>query len=104
MSNHKVVSVRSEKCVNEPVYDLTVDGYENFCIDAGISIHNSKDTTDAAAGAYNNAINSDEKVTMMSPNNPRLHGTRNLEGLIQEKPLIDIPLPQGYTRLKKFTV
>lgn len=64
----------------------------------------SKDTTDACAGAYNNAINSEEKVTMMSPNNPRLHSTRNLEGLVQEPPLVDIPLPRGYDRVKVFKV
>jgi hypothetical protein len=64
----------------------------------------SKDTTDACAGAYNNAINSEEKVSMMSPNNPRIHTTRNLEGLIQEAPPIDIPLPPGYTRIKTFKV
>jgi hypothetical protein len=64
----------------------------------------SKDTTDACAGSYNNAINSDEKVTMLSPNNPRIHTTHNLEGFVQEAPLVDIPLPPGYTRVKSFKV
>jgi len=104
LSNHKVTSVLVETCIEEPVYDITVDTYENFCIESGISIHNSKDTCDAAAGAYNNAINSEEKVTIMSPNNPRIHATHNLEGLIQEKPPIEINLPLGYTRVKTFKV
>jgi hypothetical protein len=64
----------------------------------------SKDTTDACAGAYNNAVNSEEKVTIMNPNNPRIHSTRNLEGLIQEKPPIEINMPPGYTRVKSFKV
>ncbi len=65
----------------------------------------SKDTTDACAGAYSNAINSEEKATMLSPNNPRLIGNREMEpGLIVEKPLIEIPLPPGYTRIRTFKV
>jgi DNA gyrase subunit B len=46
--NHKVVSV--EACGFEDVYDLTVPGYENFCIDvdngidcsSGVFVHNCK--------------------------------------------------------------
>lgn len=65
----------------------------------------SKDTTDACAGAYNNAINSDEKVSMLAPNNPRLLANRQLEGAIAtEQPLIQINLPPGYERIKTFKV
>lgn len=77
-------------------------------LDAGKKVDHpptgSKDTVDAAAGAYNNAINSEEKVTLLTDNNPRVHATHNMEGLIGQKPLIDIPLPRGYTRLKSFKV
>ena len=38
------------------------------------SIGGSKDLTDAAAGAYFNAITSDEKATFSSNNNPSLYG------------------------------
>ncbi len=64
----------------------------------------SKDTTDACAGAYNNAINSEEKATMLAPNNPRIHNTRDLESIVVERPLIEIPLPPGYTRIRTFKV
>lgn len=65
----------------------------------------SKDTMDAVAGAYNNAINSDEKVAMLAPNNPRLIGNRSIEGQpMLEKPPIEIVLPPGYERIKTFKV
>lgn len=64
----------------------------------------SKDTTDACAGAYHNAINSEEKATMLAPNNPRIHTTRELESIVIEKPLIEINLPPGYTRIRTFKV
>lgn len=62
----------------------------------------SKDTTDACAGAYNNAINSEEKATMMAAPNPRVHMNRDLDFIIKEKPPIEIPLPPGYERLRTF--
>lgn len=64
----------------------------------------SKDTSDAVAGAYNNAINSEEKATMMAPQNPRVHLNRDLEALVTEAPPISINLPPGYERLKTFKV
>lgn len=64
----------------------------------------SKDTSDACAGAYNNAINSEEKASMMAPNNPRVHMNRELESLILERPPVEINLPPGYERLKTFKV
>lgn len=64
----------------------------------------SKDTSDAVAGAYNNAINSEEKATMMAGDNPRVHINRELESLVLEKPPLEIQLPPGYERLKKFGV
>lgn len=64
----------------------------------------SKDTTDACAGSYNNAINSEEKATMMAPQNPRVIMNRDLENLVTERPLVEINLPPGYERLKVFKV
>jgi transposase len=92
--NHKVVTV--EEAPAEDTTCLRVPGFENFAVAAGVFVHN-------CAGAYNNAINSEEKVMLMTPNNPRLHMTRDLEGLAAEKPPIEINLPPGYTRVKTFT-
>ena len=38
-NNHKVVSVIEDGC--EDVYDITVDEYHNFAVDAGVFVHNS---------------------------------------------------------------
>jgi len=102
--NHKVVSIESFSCCPTAVYDLTVEKYENFSLDCGIIVHNSKDVTDSASGAYNNAINSEEKSSMIAPSNPRVHLNRDLENMITEKPPVEINLPPGYERLKTFKV
>lgn len=40
-SNHSVKSVRLVKLVEKvPVYDLSVDGYSNFAVSAGVFVHN----------------------------------------------------------------
>jgi hypothetical protein len=80
---------------NEDVACLRVPFYQNFALASGIFVHN-------CAGAYMNAINSDEKSMIGVQNNPRIHSTRSLEGMVMEPPLIDIPLPMGYTRVKNF--
>jgi hypothetical protein len=64
----------------------------------------SKDTADSVSGCVTNALNSEEKATMMAPTNPRVHMNRDLNPLISEKPLVEIPLPPGYERLKTFKV
>ena len=48
----KVKSVKRKKTkLHTPVYDLTVPGTENFCLANGMVVHNSKDCSDAMAGA-----------------------------------------------------
>jgi hypothetical protein len=47
--NHRVLSIR-HVVANEPVYDLTVPGTENFALSSGVFVHNSKDCADAIAG------------------------------------------------------
>lgn len=49
--NHKVRRVdRITLAVAVPVYDLEVDVWSNFAIDAGCFVHNSKDVADPVAG------------------------------------------------------
>lgn len=38
--NHKVKSIKILEVSNEPVYDLTVEKYQNFALAAGIYVHN----------------------------------------------------------------
>jgi hypothetical protein len=66
-------------------------------------VHNSKDTTDAAAGAYFNAVNSEEKVMMNSHNNAVIATNQGLERMGAEAPPVEIVLPNtGYDRSKVF--
>ncbi len=52
--NHKVVRVERLK-EREDVYDLTIEGTHNFCLAAGIFVHNSIDGDSAAAYRYTEA-------------------------------------------------
>lgn len=56
-NNHKVRHI-NRIILDEPVpvYDLEVDEWNNFALQAGIIVHNSKDLADALAGATWNAI------------------------------------------------
>ncbi len=62
----------------------------------------TKDTTDSCAGAYFNAISSDEKETIGIENVPTIHTNTALEAQIKEPAPITINLPNGYTRLVRF--
>lgn len=53
-NNHKVSSVEKLK-ENEDVYDLTIDETHNFCLAAGVFVHNSIDGDNAAAYRYTEA-------------------------------------------------
>lgn len=104
-NNHKVVSIQ-RITGNFDVYDLSIEGpFENFALSVGISVHNSKDTTDACAGAYYNAINSDEKLTLASYNAPAVYSGQDVQHNPQSGPPVEIMLPaKGYTRSKVFHV
>jgi len=63
----------------------------------------SKDTSDAAAGAYFNAVNSEEKLMLGSRNYPAVYSGQVLQQQSTEKPIVEINLPpRGYTRSKVF--
>jgi hypothetical protein len=64
----------------------------------------SKDTTDACAGAFFNAINSEEKVTISSHNDGVVTTNQNIDRTISaEGPPVSIVLPAtGYDRSKVF--
>jgi hypothetical protein len=64
----------------------------------------SKDTVDAMAASYTNAINSDEKFNIITSNEPSVYMGGTVESMSSEKPPIDINLPMGYTRVKTFNV
>jgi len=62
----------------------------------------SKDTTDAAAGAYVNAINSDEKFSVVTDNAPSVYTGGAVDASMVDKPPIDFNLPMGYTKTVHF--
>lgn len=63
----------------------------------------SKDTTDAAAGSFFNAINSDEKTTMASHNSAIMMTNQTIDAMAAAGPPIEIVLPKtGYDRSKVF--
>lgn len=63
----------------------------------------TKDTSDAAAGAYFNAIESDEKSSVNIDNVPSMHGNQSLSPQAIERPPIEIPLPMGYNKIRSFS-
>lgn len=64
----------------------------------------SKDTSDACAGAYFDAIESDEKSSINIDNTPSIHGNRGLMGQpLVERPPIEINLPMGYNKIRSFS-
>jgi len=63
-----------------------------------------KDACDAAAGCYVNAINSDEKFTILSDNSPSIYAGGVVDATVSEKPPIEFNLPLGYTRIQTFNV
>jgi hypothetical protein len=101
-TNHTVLSIKHIVCPSD-VWDISVDEYHNFALASGVFVHNSKDTTDAAAGAYFNAVNSEEKVMMNSHNNAVIATNQGLERMGAEAPPVEIVLPNtGYDRSKVF--
>jgi hypothetical protein len=64
----------------------------------------SKDTSDAAAGAYFNAIESDEKGSVNVDNVPSIHSNFGLTpASAVERPPVEIPLPEGYNRMRVYS-
>lgn len=64
----------------------------------------SKDTSDSAAGAYFNAISSEEKASMMSSSGPGVFTGTEMDAMgSPQGPIISIPTPdRGYTRKTSF--
>lgn len=63
----------------------------------------SKDTTDSAAGAYANAMESDEKASLIISNDPVATTSRQLRQVeTHQAPPVEIIIPSGGSRLKVF--
>jgi hypothetical protein len=94
---HRIRLHRNEQMIREAENLLEMDKKFDHPPDG------SKDTTDAAAGAYFNAVNSEEKVSMVNQNAPVMSGGQEAQAFEREPPPINIPLPaRGYDRRKVF--
>lgn len=94
---HRIRLHRNEQMIREAENLLEMDKKFDHPPDG------SKDTTDAAAGAYFNAVNSEEKVSMVNQNAPVMSGGQEAQAFEKEPPPIHIPLPpKGYDRRKVF--
>ena len=103
--NHSVLSVvLTDEEVN--VWDITVDDYENFALASGVFVHNSKDTTDACAGSYFNAINSEERTTLLTYSNPSVYAQNQpAPGKPSQDQVMELPMPtRTYRTVKEHTI
>jgi len=96
---HRIRLYRNEQMIREAEALLEMDKKYDHPPDG------TKDTTDGAAGAYFNATNSDEKISLISHSAPGIYGGSGAKPAETEAPPISIPLPdRGYTRRKVFVV
>ena len=96
---HRIRLHRNEVMLHEAEQLLEMDKKYDHPPEGG------KDVCDAASGAYTNAVNSDEKISMMSHNAPSIYSGQNVDA--EQKPSLpmEITVPQrGYTRSKVFDV
>lgn len=63
----------------------------------------TKDTSDSAAGAYYNAVESDEKLSINSDGSPLILGNKAMTSGEDGRPPIEINLPMGYTKIRSFS-
>jgi hypothetical protein len=92
--NHKVVSIEDAGVAD--VTCLQVPEFENFAVSAGVFIHN-------CAGAYFNAVNSEERTVLLTEAIPSIHSYAGLEGQAQQSVLtgLELPLPSRTYRTVK---
>ena len=94
---HRIRLHRNEQMMREAEQLLEMDKKYDH------PANGSKDTTDAASGAYFNAINSDEKMALGSHNYPAVYSGKAISQQEAEKPPVEINLPaKGYTRSKVY--
>ena len=97
---HRIRLPRSEQMIREAENLLEMDKKFDHPPETG-----TKDTIDSASGCYWGAITSDERLTIASHNAPTLYTGQQMHVFAEEKPPIDIPLPErGYSRTRVFRV
>lgn len=83
MPIHTIVSTEAITLDEEvPVYDLTVDEYENFMLDCGIYVHNSGKSFSAKREMVNVLLNTDDDVIIIDPEREYTPLAENFDGEI----------------------
>ncbi|MBI4592418.1 DNA gyrase subunit A [Candidatus Uhrbacteria bacterium] len=91
--NHKVVRVEPI-AEREDVYDLTIDGTHNFCLAAGIFVHNSLDGDSAAAYRYTEAkLEQVSEELLMDIEKNTVDFMPNFDGTHKEPKVLPAKLP-----------
>ena len=90
---------RSEEMIEEA--EKLMEGDKKFDHPDG----GSKDTTDACAGAYFNAINSDERTTLLTQSVPSVYGQNVADAAASKGQVMELPLPsRTYRTVKEHTI
>lgn len=92
--NHKVVKVE-KLSYSEDVYDLTIDHSHNFCLAAGVFVHNSVDGDNAAAPRYTEArMTSLAEELLMDIDKDTVEFMDNYDGTRKEPKVLPAKVPQ----------
>jgi hypothetical protein len=90
---------RSEEMIEEA--EKLMEGEKKFDHPDG----GSKDTTDACAGAYFNAINSEERTTLLTQSVPSVYGQNVADAAANKGQIMGLPLPsRTYRTAKEHTI
>ena len=80
-----IVSVKKIKLNSEiPVYDIEVPKNHNFVLESGVVVHNSKDISDALAGAYWDALQYKDEYLYWSQSDVDYEGVNTTQDEIEQ--------------------
>ena len=92
--NHKATKIRILR-KKEDVYDLSVEPWHNFLIDAGVFVHNSIDNDPAAAQRYTECkMSKIGEVMLKDIEKDTVNFRDNYDGTRKEPTVLPSPLPQ----------
>ncbi len=93
-ANHKIVAIKELK-QKQDVYDLTIEPYHNFALDAGVFVHNSIDGDNPAAQRYTEAKMAKIAEEMLADiDKETIDWMDNYDGTRKEPMVLPAKLPQ----------
>lgn len=92
--NHRIATAKILR-KKEDVYDLTIEPHHNFCLGAGIFVHNSMDGDNAAAPRYTEAkMNKIAEEMLADIDKETIDWVDNYDGSTKEPSVLPAKLPQ----------